>query len=225
MSAKDGAGYYPKKPKNGKRGGYDTTGRPTDTKGLAILSSEEICNEEYIEAEIEETDTRGTQVEDDMPTWEYLDSDADPEDVDQWEYDMGLKDQYEHPTNRRREMRKDQLRRKKRGLEEILQDHQEKAEEEAQACSQLSKLMRGVRQATQEKAPDSNKDVPASLAWRTKDPRIEVRLPLGYSTDNGGRLTFDGGYVPPEFLQRVRAIESQLQQEYDQYRTDLHPKR
>jgi hypothetical protein len=68
------------------RNGYDTTGRP---KGLAILKK----------AEIEETDTRGTQVEEDYSdsTWIALDSDADPEDVDDWEVDMGLKTRYEHP--------------------------------------------------------------------------------------------------------------------------------
>ncbi len=51
MSSKDGAGWYPQRPKKG-RNGYDTTGQP---KGLAILEK----------AEIKETDTRGTQVEED----------------------------------------------------------------------------------------------------------------------------------------------------------------
>jgi hypothetical protein len=51
MSSKDGAGWYPQRPKKG-RNGYDTTGRP---KGLAILKK----------AEIKETDTHGTQVEED----------------------------------------------------------------------------------------------------------------------------------------------------------------
>ena len=51
MSSKDGAEWYPQKPEKG-RNGYDTTGRP---KGLAILKK----------AEIKETDTHGTQVEED----------------------------------------------------------------------------------------------------------------------------------------------------------------
>jgi len=51
MSSKDGARWYPQILKKGQNG-YDTTGRP---KGLAILKK----------AEIKETDTHGTQVEED----------------------------------------------------------------------------------------------------------------------------------------------------------------
>jgi hypothetical protein len=100
----NGAGWYPQRPKKG-RNGYDTTGRP---KGLAILKK----------AEIEETDTRGTQVEEDYSdsTWIALDSDADPEDVDDWEVDMGLKTRYEHPENQRREMRQQLLERQQEEL-------------------------------------------------------------------------------------------------------------
>jgi len=51
MSSKDGAEWYPQIPKKGQNG-YDTTGR---LKGLAILKK----------AEIKETDTHKTQVEED----------------------------------------------------------------------------------------------------------------------------------------------------------------
>ena len=51
MSSKDRAGWYPQKPMKGQNG-YDTTGRP---KGLAILKK----------AEIKETNTHETQIEED----------------------------------------------------------------------------------------------------------------------------------------------------------------
>jgi len=51
MSSKDGAEWYPQKPTK-KQNSYDTTGQP---KGLAILEK----------AKIKETNTHGTQVEED----------------------------------------------------------------------------------------------------------------------------------------------------------------
>jgi len=206
MSSKDGAGWYPQKPKKG-RNGYDTTGRP---KGLAILEK----------AEIEETDTRGTQVEEDYSdsTWTALDSDADPEDVDDWEVDMGLKTRYEHPENQRREMRQQLLERQQEELKKGVDDLKKQQEtEEARACLELDKLMRDVRTATN--------PVPKQLVWKTKSHKIEIRLPTGYPTPGGGRWTFSGGYMPPEFLERVEALQNQIQWEYDQYEPRLHPER
>lgn len=78
MSSKDGAGWWPQKPRK-KHNDYNCTDYATtsESKGLAILEKDEI----------EETDTRETQEEegtaeaydwDNDPTWMYLDSDADP---------------------------------------------------------------------------------------------------------------------------------------------------
>jgi len=82
MSSKDGAGWWPQKPK--KRHNTDHT-MMSGLKGLAIL--EKVVRDDM--NEIEETDTHRTQEEgtaevkdlEDL-TWMYLDLDADPEDVD-----------------------------------------------------------------------------------------------------------------------------------------------
>ncbi len=141
MSSKDGAGWWPQRPKKGQ----DDYATMSGSKGLAIL--EKVVRDDM--NEIEETDTRGTQEEgtaeaqdlEDL-TWMYLDSDADPEDVDNWEIDMGLKQGYEHPENRR-------LERRKRLLEEQQQTLQEevtaiKRHEAETAAVQLEELMTTV---------------------------------------------------------------------------------
>ncbi len=93
MSSKNGVRWYPQILKKGQNG-YDTTGQ---LKGLAILKK----------AKIEETDTHETQVEEDYSNsiWIALNLNADSEDVNSWEVDMGLKMRYEHPENQRWEMR------------------------------------------------------------------------------------------------------------------------
>jgi hypothetical protein len=104
MSSKDGAGWYPQKLKK-KQNSYNTTGR---LKGLAILKK----------AEIKETDTHGTQVEEDYSdsTWIALNLNANSKDVNNWEVDMRLKTRYEHPENQRWEMRQQLLERQQKEL-------------------------------------------------------------------------------------------------------------
>jgi len=118
MSSKDGAGWWPQKPKKRHSTNYATT---SESKGLAILEKVVRDNSD----EIEETDTHRTQEigtaeaqgQEDL-TWMYLDSDADPEDVDNWEVDMGLKQGYEHPENRRLERRESLLEEQQQTLQE-----------------------------------------------------------------------------------------------------------
>lgn len=129
MSSRDGAGWWPQKPRK-RHNDYNSTDCATtsESKGLAILEKDEI----------EETDTRGTQEKEgtaeaydwnDDLTLTYLDSDADPEDVDYWEADMGLKNQYEHPENVHTEMRRQVLEGRRLDLErEITAVEKERSE-------------------------------------------------------------------------------------------------
>jgi len=142
MSSKDGAGWWPQKPKKRHSTDYATI---SESKGLAILEKVVRDNSD----EIEETDTRGTQEigtaeaqgQEDL-TWMYLDSDADPEDVDNWEVDMGLKQGYEHPKNRRLERRKSLLEEQQQTLQEEVTAS--KRHEVETAAVQLEGLMTTV---------------------------------------------------------------------------------
>jgi len=72
--------------------------------------------------------------------------DADPEDVNNWEVNMGLKMRYEHPENQRRKMRQQLLERQQEELKKGVNDLKKQQEEtkEAKACLELDKLMKEV---------------------------------------------------------------------------------
>jgi len=207
MSSKDRAEWYPQKLKK-KWNGYNTTGRP---KGLTILKK----------VEIKETDTHKTQVEEDYSdsTWTALNSDADSEDVDNWEVDMGLKMRYEHPENQHWEMRQQLLERQQKELEKRVDDlkKQQEETERAKACLELDKLMKDVQTAIN--------SVSKQLVWKTKSHKIKIHLPTEYLTSDDGCWTFSEGYMPPEFLKKVKALQNQIQWKYDQYEPRLHPER
>jgi len=207
MSSKDGAGWYPQILKK-RQNGYDMTGRP---KGLAILKK----------AEIKETDTHGTQVEEDYSdsTWIALNLNADSEDVNNWEVDMGLKTRYEYPENQRRKTRQQLLERQQKELEKRVNDLKKQQEEmkRAKACLELDKLMKDVWTAIN--------PVPKQLVWKIKSHKIKIHLPTGYLTPGGDWWTFSEGYMPPEFLEKVKALQNQIQWEYDQYEPRLHSER
>ncbi len=117
---------------------------------------------------------------------------------------MGLKTRYEHPENQRREMRQQLLERQQKELKKGVNDLKKQQEtKEARACLELDKLMRDVRTATN--------PVLKQLVWKTKSHKIEIRLPTGYLTLSSGRWTFSEGYMPPEFLGKVEALQNQIQ--------------
>jgi hypothetical protein len=64
--------------------------------------------------------------------------------------------------------------------------------------------------------------VSKQLVWKTKSHKIKIRLPTGYLTSGDDCWTFSEGYMPPEFLNRVKALQNQIQWEYDQYEPRLH---
>ncbi len=138
MSSKDEAEWYPQRPKKGQNG-YNMTGR---LKGLAILKK----------AKIKETNTHGTQVEEDYSdsTWIALNLNANSEDVDNWEVDMRLKTRHEHLKNQHQEMRQQLLKRQQKELKKKVNDlkKQQEKTEEAKTCLKLNKLMKDVQTAT-----------------------------------------------------------------------------
>ncbi len=150
-------------------------------------------------------------------TWIALNSDADSKDVDDWEVDMRLKMRYEHPENQRWEMRQQLLERQQKELKKKVDDLKKQQEtEKARACLELNKLIRDVWTATN--------SVLKQLVWKTKSHKIEIRLPTGYLTSGGGQWTFSEGYMPPEFLSKVEALQNQIQWKYNQYELHLHLK-
>jgi len=87
MSSKDKVKWYSQKLKK-EQNSYNMTGQ---SKKLVILKK----------AEIEETNTHRTQIEEDYSDniWTVLNLNTNSKDVDNWEVDMKLKTRYEHLKN------------------------------------------------------------------------------------------------------------------------------
>jgi len=206
MSSKDEAEWYSQKLKK-KQNNYDTTGQ---LKRLTILKK----------AEIKENNTHETQIEEDYSdsTWIALNLNADSKNVNNWEVDMRLKTRYEHPENQRWEMRQQLLKKQQKELKKRVDDlkKQQKETKEARACLKLDKLMKGVQIAIN--------PVLKQLVWKTKSHKIKIRLFTGYSTSDSDWWTFSEDYMSPEFLGKVKALQNQIQWEYDQYELRLHSK-
>ncbi len=203
MSSKDRAEWYSQKLKK-RWNGYNMTGQP---KKLAILKK----------AKIKETDTHKTQIEEDYDNsiWIALNSDTKSEDVDNWEVDMKLKTKHEHSENQRWEMCQQLLERQQKELKKKVNDLKKQQEtKEARACLKLNKLMRDVWMTTN--------SVSKQLVWKTKSHKIKIHLFTGYLTSGDGWWTFSEDYMPPEFLSKVKALQIQIQWEYNQYKPRLH---
>ena len=126
------------------------------------------------------------------------------------------KQRHEYPENQRWEMRQQLLKKQQEELKKEVNDLKKQQEEikEARACSELNKLMKDIWTVTN--------PVLKQLVWKTKSHKLKIRLPTGYPTSGGGCWTFSEGYMPPEFLNRVKALWNQIQWEYDQYKPRLH---
>jgi hypothetical protein len=64
--------------------------------------------------------------------------------------------------------------------------------------------------------------VSKQLVWKTKSHKIKIRLLTEYLTSDGDWWTFSEDYMSPEFLNKVKALQNQIQWEYDQYKLRLH---
>jgi uncharacterized protein YwgA len=98
MSSKDESEWYSQK-SHQKCEDYDTTEwseSKSEVKELAILEKEEI----------KEINTHETQTEEDYSdsVWMHLNLNVNQEDIDEWEVNMKLKNQYEHSENQCQEM-------------------------------------------------------------------------------------------------------------------------
>jgi len=129
---------------------------------------------------------------------------------------MRLKTRYEHPENQRWETRQQLLERQQKELKKRVDNlkKQQEETEEARACLELNKLMKDVQVTIN--------SVSEQLVWKIKSHKIEICLPTGYLTSGGDCWTFSEGYMSPEFLNRVKALQNQIQWEYDQYELHLH---
>ncbi len=205
MSSKDKAKWYPQILKK-RQNSYNMTGRP---KKLTILKK----------VKIKETNTHGTQVEEDYSnsTWIALNLNTNSKNVNNWEVDMRLKMRYEYPENQRRKMRQQLLKRQQKELEKRVNDLKKQQEEmkRAKACLKLNKLMKDVQMTIN--------SVSKQLVWKTKSHKIKICLPTEYPTSGDDQWTFSEGYMPPEFLKKVKALQNQIQWKYDQYEPHLHP--
>ncbi len=204
MSSKDRVKWYSQKLKK-KQNSYNTTGW---LKKLAILKK----------VKIKETNTCETQVKEDYSDsiWIALNSNANSKDVNNWEVDMRLKTRYEHSENQRQEIRQQLLKRQQKELKKKVNDLKKQQEtKETRACLKLNKLMKDVWTAIN--------SVSKQLVWKTKNHKIKIHLPTGYLTSGGDWWTFSEDYISPEFLDKVKALQNQIQWKYDQYEPRLHP--
>jgi len=204
MSSKDEVEWYSQKLKK-KQNDYNTTGW---LKELVILKK----------AEIKETDTHKTQIKEDYndSTWMALNLNADSKDVDNWEVNMRLKTRYEHSENQHWEMCQQLLKRQQKELKKRVNDlkKQQRETKEAEACLKLNKLMKDVWTVTN--------SVLKQLVWKTKSHKIKIHLLTEYLTSDDDWWTFSEGYMSPEFLKKVKALQNQIQWKYDQYKPHLH---
>ncbi len=204
ISSKDKAKWYSQKLKK-KQNSYNTTDW---SKKLAILKK----------AEIKEINTHETQIEEDYSdsTWIVLNLNANSKDVNDWEVDMRLKTRYEHPENQHWKMRQQLLKRQQKELKKKVDDlkKQQKEIKEARACLKLNKLMKGVWMTIN--------PVLKQLVWKTKSHKIKIHLLTEYLTSSSDWWTFSEDYMSPEFLSKVKALQNQIQWEYDQYELRLH---
>jgi len=204
MSSKDKVEWYSQKLKK-KQNSYDTTGQ---SKRLAILKK----------VEIKETDTHRTQIEEDYSDsiWIVLNLNADSKDVNNWEVDMRLKTRYEYSENQRQEMCQQLLKEQQKELKKKVNDlkKQQKETKKARTCLELNKLMKDVWMTIN--------SVSKQLVWKTKSHKVKIHLLTEYLTSDSDWWTFSEDYMSTEFLNKVKALQNQVQWEYDQYKPRLH---
>ncbi len=204
MSSKDEVEWYSQKPKK-KQNSYNTTGWP---KRLAILKK----------VKIKEINTHRTQIEEDYSDsiWIVLNLNANSKNVNNWEVNMRLKTRHEHSENQHWEMCQQLLKKQQEKLEKKVNDLKKQQEEtkEAKACLKLDKLMKDVWTATN--------SVSKQLVWETKSHKIKIHLLTEYLTSDSDWWIFSEDYMSSEFLSKVKALQNQIQWEYDQYKPHLH---
>ena len=114
-------------------------------------------------------------------------------------------------------MRENLLRKEAKNLKDEVQTHKKiqwKAEEKM-TCKKFDKLMKNTRTMVHNTSATDH---------ITKEHRIVIHLSVRFTTQKEKQWLENESYLFSEFLWRVEAIESQLQEEYNQYRSNLYLK-
>ena len=218
QSNKDGSGWYSQQNKQKKNcEEYDMTDLPM--KELNALEKS-VTPDMSTEDEIEEINIWETQANDNA--WMYVDSDDNPEDINNWEVEMGAKKHHTHSRNLERERKEHH----KREWDTIVQETKEFnwleevkiIEQNAQQNMQTSDLHNITQRI----------EGIASQAWvimAEEQHTIQISILKKYRITNRELWTWKSEYVPPEFLKQVRFLKSWLQGKYNQYDLWLYPER
>jgi len=137
------------------------------------------------------------------------------EDVDGWEVNMKLKNKYEHSENQCRVLCKHLLKEQVKELKEKVQVFQKEQweAEEKMVCEKFDRLMKNTRTVI------CNTSATDHLMIEQK---IVICLLMKYTIKNEEQWLENESYLLSDFLQQVRAAESTLQEEYNQYQSNLH---
>ena len=216
QSDKDSSEWYSQQNKQKKNcEEYDTTDLPV--KELNTLEKS-VTSDMSTKGEIEETDNWEIQANDNA--WMYVNSDDNPEDIDDWEVEMGVKRHHTHPRNLEKERKKHH----KREWNTIVQETKE---------FNWLKKVEIIKWNAQQKVQTLDlhditlviEDI-ASQAQTTmaeEQHTIWISILKKYRTTNRELWTWKNEYVPSEFLKWVRSLKSQLQGKYNQYDPQLYP--
>ncbi len=123
---------------------------------------------------------------------------------------------YEHSENQHQEMRQQLLKRQQKELKKRVDDlkKQQKETKKVRTCLKLNKLMKDVWTAIN--------SVSKQLVWKIKSHKIKIHLLTEYLTSDDDCWIFTEDYMSSKFLNRVKALQNQVQWEYDQYKLHLH---
>jgi len=133
---------------------------------------------------------------------------ANQEDIDSWEVDMKLKNQYEHSENQHRALCKHLLKEQAKELKkkvQIFQKEQWKAEEKMM-CKKFDRLMKNTRTVICDTS---------AMNYLTIRQKIVIHLSVRYIIKNEKQWLENRNYLSSDFLQWVRAAESILQEKYN----------
>ena len=193
---------------------YNTTDLPV--RELNTLKKT-VTPDTSTEAEIEETDIWGTQVNN--SAWMYVNSDDNSENIDDWEVEMGVKRHHTHSKNLERKRKEHykkewdtivQETKKFNWLEEV-ETNEWNVQWQVQTpdLCDITQRVKGIVSQAQ-------------TTMAEKQHTIQIKIFTEYRTANEELWTWKGKYVPSEFLKQVRSLKSQLQGKYDQYDPQLY---
>jgi len=136
------------------------------------------------------------------------------ENINNWEVDIKFKDQYKHSNNQHRvlcECLSEEWQMKLKREFETFQKEQWKVKEKIM-CEEFNRLMKKTKIIICE----------ISMSNSLVRHKIVICLFEKFITKNEKQWLRNESYLFSEFLQRIRVIENQLQEKYNEYRLNLH---